>query len=229
MTAYPQTVPPSTTPGRRVARASLDRGVRAGDLPGSAPCRGAGTLRSRSVGRMRQIRCIIADLPRISALRIGSPAGASDAPLQGGPILAGLPRIPPTGRLSDPYRSPNSGSRQRTPAAGADGPGGGRRRALVDPGAGRRGAAVVGPWSGAPRASVGAPTRSAEIRGWSEPQNRSLRHSRSLHGYKKGGRSLNSSGSLSRWTRTSKRSRGVRCSLAEATRALAHSPARWRE
>ena len=66
------------------------------------PGRGAGTLRSRSVGRMRQIRCLIADLPRMSALRIGSPADASDAPLQGGPILAGLPRIPPTGRLSDP-------------------------------------------------------------------------------------------------------------------------------
>ena len=149
VTAYPQTVPPSTTPGRRVARASLDRGVRAGDLPESAPCRGAGTLRSRSVGRMRQIRCLIPDLPRGSALRVGSPADASDAPLQGGPILAGLPRIPPTG--------------------------GWRRRALVDPGAGRRVAAVVGPWSGAPRASVEAPTRSAEIRGWSEPIQRTCR------------------------------------------------------
>ena len=113
----------------------------------------------------------------MSALRIGSPADASDAPLQGWPILADLPRIPPAVRLSDPYLdlAPNSGSRQMTAAAAADGPGGWRRRARVDPGAGRRGAAVVGPWSGAPRASVGAPTRSAEIRGWSEPMQRTCR------------------------------------------------------
>ena len=44
---------------------------------------------------MRQIRCIIPDLPRVSALRVGSPADASDAPLQGGPILARLPPVPP--------------------------------------------------------------------------------------------------------------------------------------
>ncbi len=67
------------------------------------PCRGAGNLRSRSVGRMRQIRRPIPDLPRLSALSVGSPADAPDAPLQGWPIVAGLPRLPPRGRLSDPF------------------------------------------------------------------------------------------------------------------------------
>jgi len=41
--------------------------------------------------------------------------------------------------------------------------------------AGRREAAGGGPWSGASRASVGDPTRSAEIRGWSEPIQRTCR------------------------------------------------------
>ena len=72
-------------------------------------------------------------------------------------------------RTAPSFLPPHAGSRPMAASPGADGPGGWIRRARWDPGAGRRGAAVVRPWSGASRASVGAPTRSAEIRGWSEP------------------------------------------------------------
>ena len=73
-------------------------------LPPLVPCRraaagvgpvdGAGTLRSRPVGGMRQVRWIGSDQPRISALRVGSPTDARDAPLQRPPPAAPLRPAP---------------------------------------------------------------------------------------------------------------------------------------
>ena len=132
------------------------------------PCRGAGTLRSRSVGRMRQIRCIIPDLPRVSALRVGSPADASDAPLQGGPILARLPPVPPhwsavrsrssafQARDRSPRR-PKLLARGSSRAVGSWRAGGGPRAAAL--GAARL-ARQSGTRRGAPRSAAG-PSRSS--------------------------------------------------------------------
>jgi hypothetical protein len=155
--AYPQTVPPSTRSGRRVAGSSLDRGVRAGDRPGSAPCRGPGTP-PLAIGRANAA----------DPLPHPGPAAGVGAPLPRGSILAGLPRIP---QQFGCHILTSSACRLATEGRVARRRWTGRLEASSAVGSwrGPEGTAVVGPWSGASRASVGAPTRSAEIRGWSEP------------------------------------------------------------
>ena len=78
------------------------------------PVNGAGNLRSRPVGGRRQVRCIIPDQPRISALRVGAPTDARDAPLQGRTTAA-----PPPARSRIPPRSTNPSARSIGPGDAA--------------------------------------------------------------------------------------------------------------
>ena len=108
------------------------------------PVDGAGNLPSRHVGGMRQVRWVGSDQPRISAPRVGSPANARGAPLQGPTTGAALRHEAAASVSPLPLESP----------AGAG----------LDPARGRP-ARIGYLWSGASEATVGEPTRSGENRG----------------------------------------------------------------